>query len=222
MPYEINSSNLPSYVKDKPKEVRAKWIHIFNSVYAEHGEEMAFIVANKWLKRFYAENKYIKRSIVVLSVDKSQGFIKRSDDGNEYITLLLGDLEPHLDGKVYTEELLKGWADDINKGETVIGDIDHTSYDKILSSLMTDEQVKAYLKRKPGIAKSVKAIFDKGKLWIRAMIDKRYRRIIENSKGVSAEAIVNTDGQNIKNGKLLGFTFNVNTTPAVRNAGVVA
>ena len=117
MPYTVDSQDLPSYVKGRPREIIIRWVDIFNTVYKENGEEMAFIVANKWLKKYYDEHKYVKRCIVEFNTDPSQRLISRSDDGEEYITLVLGSTEPHKDGLVYSETLLKKWESDINKGK---------------------------------------------------------------------------------------------------------
>jgi hypothetical protein len=223
MPYTADSQNLPTYVKGRPREIVQKWVEIFNSVFAENGEEMAFIVANKWLKKYYDEHKYVKRCIVELDVDSSQKFISRSDDGEDYVTLVLGSTAPHKDGLVYSENLLKKWESDINSGKLGIGgDIDHELYDKLLDAGLSDDRIRKELKSKPSIAKALKAIFEDGKLYLRAMIDKRYRKIITESKGVSAEAFVKMDNNVATDGELLGFSFNIKTTPADNFAGVLA
>ena len=220
MPYTVDSKNLPSYISNKSEGVKAKWVSLFNKIYKEKGEEEAFIVANTWLKRHLSsEAKLIKRSFIELEMDSSKGFIKRSDDGEDYISFILNSTVPHKDGRVFTEAMLQKWAEDINKGEVVIGDIDHQHYDKALATL-TDDQVRHALKKKPGIAKAVKAIYDKGKLWVRAMIDKRYRKLIEKAKGVSVEALCSWADNIAVDGDILGFTFNVNTEPADSMAGI--
>ena len=88
----------------------------------------------------------------------------------------------------------------------------------------TDKKIIETLKNKKGIAKSLKAIFENGRLWVRAVIDKRYKKLIQNSKGVSAEAFItetdDTDKKVLK-ADLLGFTFNINTKPADFGAVVV-
>jgi hypothetical protein len=223
MPYTVDSENLPSYVKGRPREIIQRWVEIFNSIYTDNGEELAFVVANKWLKRYYETHKYVKRCIIQMDVDSSQKFISRSDDGEEYITLVLGSTEPHKDGLVYSEELLKKWEGDINQGKLSIGgDIDHELYDKLLDSGLSDDTIRKELKSKPSIAKAFKAIYENGKLFLRALIDKRYRKIITESKGVSAEAFVKMNNNKAIDGELLGFSFNVNTTPADNFAGVLA
>jgi hypothetical protein len=212
---------LPTYVESKPEFIKRGWTEVYNSS-SQHGEEIALIAAHGWLTRQKAEPEFIKRSMVHFEIDTSQGFIKRSlDDNEDYITLILNGTEPHKDGMQFSEAMLQKWADYINKNP-IIGDVDHSEYDKLLSSALSDDDVKTYLKSKRGIAKSVKAVFEKGKLWVRALIDKRYKKLIEESKGVSVEAIVKKENNVAVDGDLLGFTFNILTTPADSLAGVVA
>jgi hypothetical protein len=212
---------LPSYVESKPEFIKRGWEEVYCSS-TKHGEEVALIAANNWLTRQKVEPEFIKRSLVHFDIDSSQGFIKRSlEDNEDYITLILNGTEPHKDGVQFSEAMLQKWADYINKNP-IIGDVDHSEYDKLLSSALSDDDVKTYLKSKRGIAKSVKAVFEKGKLWVRALIDKRYKKLIEESKGVSVEAIVKKENNVAVDGDLLGFTFNILTTPADSLAGVVA
>jgi len=215
---------LPSYIKNKPEEIQKKWLSIYTRVEKELGKPEALIAANGWLKRELAKQKFLKRSVVNFEIDSSDGeFIKRSTEGDDYISLVLNTTSPHYDGRIFTEDLLRGWADYINKNP-IVGDIDHTQYDELLSGFNSDKKIIETLKNKKGIAKSLKAIFENGRLWVRAVIDKRYKKLIQNSKGVSAEAfITETDDSDKKilKADLLGFTFNINTKPADSGAVVV-
>ncbi len=219
MPYNnINDESLPSYIKNKSEVLRKKWIQIFNSTYKKEGEEIAFIVANKWLKNQIkittttAKTEQVTREIIRFSVDTKE-LIKKTDNGEEYISAVLTDNLSDSEGTKLPDEILKKWETHINNNP-IIGDIDHEEYDKLLSSGLTDEEVQERLREKPGIAKAIKAIYEKGKLWIQAIIDKRYKKVIEKSKGVSIEAIITKDGNGkIIDGDLLGFTFGINHTP---------
>jgi hypothetical protein len=223
MPYSTSSTNLPEYVKKLSDKLKEGWIAVFNAAFEKYGESQALLIANAWLKKQVPARKMIKRSVVVLDLDTSSGFIKRSRSGEEYVTFVLNSTQPHRDGKVFSESMLKKWAKTINENPTMVGDVDHLLYDKVLDSSISDETARSILKNKPGIAKMVQAVYEKGKLWVRAIIDKRYKKIVEKSKGVSAEAYIsNWDGEVATDGDLLGFTFNVNTTPADYSAGVVA
>lgn len=224
MPYTLSSSNLPSYIKNKPDHIKMQWISIFNAIYKDKGEETAFMVANGWLKRHLKKKAtMIKRSIVRFDVDRtSPEFIKRDNSGEDYISFVLSDTQPHYDGKIFTESLLKKWVDSINSGQTITGDFDHEYYDRLQQSGISDEQVRVELKQKKGIAKSIKAFYENGKMWIKALIDKRYKKLVEKaSNGVSAEALCTFDGNEAVDGELLGFTFNLATQPAIQGAGVM-
>jgi len=222
MPYTgPDDSKLPSYIKSRSLEVRKKWVAMFNAAYKKYGEERAFIIANTWLKKQVKSRKFVKRSALTFDVYEKRGFIKRASNGDEYITLVLNTTKAHKDGIEFTEKMLREWAEQINKNP-IVGDVDHLLYDKVLKSNMSDEQIRSVLKSKPGIAKTVRAVFQKGKLWVKAIIDKRYKRIINKAKGVSAEAFCTWEGNKATSGDLLGFTFNLKTTPADSYAGVVA
>jgi hypothetical protein len=222
MPYTgPNDSNLPSYVKKREEAIRKKWVAMFNKVYEQSGESKALIIANTWLKKQVQSKSFVKRSALSFDIDESQGFIKRSDNGDDYITFVLNTTTPHKDGVVFSEEMLRKWADYIN-ANPIVGDIDHKLYDEVLHSGMSDDMVQSVLKSKKGIAKTLRAVYENGKLWVKAIIDKRYRKVIEKSNGVSAEAFCTWNGKKAIDGDLLGFTFNVRTTPADSFAGVRA
>jgi len=225
MPYTIKSTNLPSYIKKLSLVNKKKWISIFNSVYKKDGEKQAFLVANTWLKKHVKKKQILARTKQIrerisFEVDTSSEFIKRTDDGDDYISFKLADnLKDDL-GLQLPEFVLRSWEKAINENP-IVGDIDHEEYDKLLQAGYSDEQVKEMLRNKSGIAKTIKAIYKKGKLWIRAIIDKRYRNLIAKSKGVSMEAIVTRDADgNVNGGDILGFTFGIKHTPVVHGTGV--
>lgn len=221
MPYSgINDSKLPSYVKKLPDSARSKWVAIFNEVYNREGEELAFIVANNWLKKHVKKQSVEANTSQAVVIEKvsfdlsGEQLVKLSEAGEEYIDFVLADTGIIRNGDQYPEALLMKWLEQINNG-LFVGDIDHEEYDKILSSTASAEQAAELIKNtKKGIAKSLRAIYEKGKLWVRAIIDKRYKRLIENAKGVSLEAIISRDANNkVVDGDLLGFTFAVKDDP---------
>lgn len=224
MPYKgADDRNIPRHIRILPEGLRKLWVNVFNRVFEERGEATAFIVANSIVKKRLSKTEFVKRSIVKLELVKEDGqFIKRSDDGEEYITFKLATTSLHKDGKQNSEKFLKRTADEINSGKLFVGDIDHEFYDKIVNSTLSNDTIKNMLKNKKGIAKAIKAVYEKGKLWVKAFIDKRYKRLIEKSKGVSIEAIVNEDEDGKMDGEMLGFTFNINTNPAEYGVGVTA
>jgi hypothetical protein len=206
---------IPSYVKKLSKESQEKWASVYNH-FAPRGDEVAFIAANSWLQKHMSTHlaacSVKVRSVVHFDIDTtSPEFIKRTDSGEEYITAVLQDVYGDKDGVRWTPEILQRFADQINNGPALIGDIDHAEYDKILSAAMTDAEVETMFRQKKGIAKSVKAIFENGRLFIKALIDKRYKKVLqEQANGLSLEAVVTKDEDGrVTDGKLLGWTFTV-------------
>lgn len=229
MPYTgKDDSKLPSYVKKLGDDSRSKWVAIFNRVAANEGEEMAFIVANNWIKKHVKKQSVTGNTVKAVVIEKvsfdlsGEQLVKLSSAGEEYVDFVLADTGRILNGDQYPESLLQKWLTQINNG-IFIGDIDHEEYDRILSQASTVEQAAELIKNtKKGIAKSLKAIYDKGKLWVRAIIDKRYKKHIEQAQGVSLEAIVTKDAYgNVIDGDLLGFTFAIKDSPINPRAVIV-
>jgi len=230
MPYTTKSKDLPSYVSKLSPEKKSKWVAIFNKVFATDGEQTAFIVANSWLKKQSAaheKSEAIARTsnieTIQFTIDETSEFITRTEDGQEYVSFKLADTVKDKFGVQLTEVVLDKWTAMINKGETVLGDIDHEEFEKLVNSGASESQVKKAIKSKFSIAKAIRAIKENGKLWVKAIIDKRYRKLIKESKGVSLEAIVRRDAEgNVLDGELLGFTFGVKKNPVISGTEVYA
>lgn len=229
MPYNnLNDSMLPSYIKKLPENIRKKWVSIFNTAYEKYGEKKAIIISNKWLKTTITKKETVAKtektlSLIKFEVDDSKELIKKADNGEEYIDFIMADNEKDSAGDSYPETLLTKWAKQINSGDVILGDLDHEEYDRLIKAGYSVDEVMAKLKEKKGIAKTLKAIVQKGKLWVRAIIDKRYKKVIkEKAKGVSLEALVTRDESgNIKDGDLGGFTFGVGCNPVNDRAVIV-
>jgi len=211
-------SFVPTYVKNKSPQVQAKWESIYMASHAKYGRDKAMLLSNTWLKNQIKPKSFLKRSTIKFELAEGKTFLKRDKSGEEYVTLVLANDQPHSDGKFFTEADLKRFEKQINMN-SVVGDVDHLLYDKLLNSNMSDDMIINTLKNKPGIAKTMKAIYQKGKLWVRAFIDKRYKKIVEKSMGVSVETVCDST---TKEWNILGFSFNINTSPAIAGAGVVA
>jgi len=228
MPYTgANDTELPEYISKLPPAIRARWVAIFNSVLKTNGETMAFLVANKWLKRAASARggKIVARTYQVerlkLELDNSKELIVRTENGEEYVSFKLADVFRDKFGVKLPEFLLRTWEGAINSGKVILGDVDHEEYQRLLEEGHSEEEIKERLKEKPSIAKAVKAVFDGGKLFVKAIIDKRYKRLIEKSKGVSMEALVLRDEQgNVVGGDLIGFTFGVKQDPVISGTEV--
>ena len=221
MAITISSPNIPAYVSNKPERIRKRWVEIYNAVVDSEGEEAAFIAANGWLKRELEKlAQFNKRSTLKFEASDAQ-FIKRTENGDEYVSFKLADTQLDSFGVKLSDDVLKNWADYINNNNPLVGDIDHEFYDQVLSGMYETDEIIEKLRSKKGIAKGVQAVFEKGKLWVKALIDKRYRKVIERSKGVSLEALINRDeNNNVIGADLLGFTFAVQQDPVISGTEV--
>jgi len=202
---------IPEYISNKDKELQQKWLTLDLAL----GRSSA----NQWLESHIQSVNLIAQTketeclerLVFIPVVNDQELIVQTDGDEEYVDFVLADsLVPSNDGKEWDSSLLQRWIADINNGLQVKGDIDHEEYDRFLKSGLPVEQVAEMIKHaKKGIAKTVKAFFDKGKMYVRAIIDKRYRKIIEKANGVSLEALATKNKATGKydQGNLLGFTF---------------
>jgi len=219
MPYTPRSKKLPEYIKKLTPSTREKWVNVFNTVEAKEGEQVAFIVANSWLKRRLKSIATLGRTDntvekVTFVVDSSKELIQRTEKGEDFISFKLAEVGVDKLGQPWPEFMLKKWASQVNDGLTVVGDLDHKEMESLIKGNAPDELIEKKLREKPSIAKAIKAVFDNGKLWLKAVIDKRYKKLIQESKGVSLEAVVERDSNNnVIDGNLLGFTFGVDRDP---------
>jgi len=229
MPYtNKEDKSLPSYVRKLPDSLKAKWISIFNSTYESEGEEVAFVVANTWLKRQLKEKRVAARTghkmdIITFEIDETKELISRTENGEEYVSFKLADVFKDKFGVQLTKGVLQKWADAINSGATVLGDSDHEYYDKLINLGYSEDEIKSEISKKPSLAKAVQAVVEKGRLWVKALIDKRYKKQIKNSKGVSLEAIITRDSNDqVVDADLLGFTFGIKHDPVISGTEVYA
>lgn len=225
MPFDgPNDKTLPNYVRKLSPKVRARWVAIFNSVFDRSGEAAAFKTANAFLR----DNVTGKSNEVVsaktgrdveyytLSFEFPQDeiVIKASANGDQYIEAVLTDANTDLDGFSVDEPFLYELADQINRNG-IVGDFDHLELEKLKAAGLDKDTITASMKIKRGVAKAVKAFVEKGKLWIRASIDKRYKNRILKSKGLSLEGrfVRDTSTNKYVGGTIFGFTFGEQMTP---------
>lgn len=201
----------PEYV---PFDYRTQWSAIYTSA-LQNGNEYATIVANKWLLETAPVAKP-RTDIMTLAFEFPQEqLLAQAEDGDLYMSAVLADNQPTLTGHTFPEEILQKFADDINQN-TAIGDMDHEYFDRLIAKGLSDDQIVQALKSKPAIVRAVKAMVDKGKLWVRLFIDKRYKNLVQRAKGLSLEALSKTNPvtKRVNDAKFLGFTLNMNSTPA--------
>jgi len=219
----VNVPDLPGYLENLDNATKAKWYTIYRSTAEEEGDDIALLAANLWLQRQTATaNPEPVLERVKFDLDATQPeLITRSENGQEYISFKLADVFEDKFGVALNADILRNWADKINSGAELKGDIDHEEYDRLIALGLSEEEIKEQLVGKNGLATAVQAVFEKGKLWVRALIDKRYKKAIGKAKGVSMEALITRaeDGQVI-DGDLLGWTFAVNDTPGVHGTEI--
>lgn len=201
---------IPHYVEKLPDADRGKWKQVYDH-FSTQGEAVGLIAANSWLQKQVQErlNSPVTREIISFHVDTSKEFIKCTDSGEEYVDAVLQDVYGDVDGRKWTPQMLQHLADQVNEDNPIVGDVNHSEYDRIMRAAMSDDEVEQMFKEKKGIAKSVKAVYKDGKLWLRSIIDKRYKKLLlEKAKGLSIEAVVtkNDRGEEV-GGKILGWTF---------------
>jgi hypothetical protein len=221
---------IPNFV---PSHLKDQWSTVYTSA-LPRGDAFATVFANQWVLQNALVQEPVKRSAETLSrlsfTIQEEQLIARTEDGEDYMTAVLSDNQPYIvpssDGKItverFSDSVLQKFADIINK-EQLVGDTDHEFYDSCLNQNLSNEQIKRALKQKPGIAKAVRAVIDKGRLFLRLLIDKRYRKVLEKAKGLSLEALVSKDQNGtVLDGDLLGFTFAIDQTPVNQRAVMVA
>ncbi len=217
MPYiNINDPKLPSYIKKLPSNVRKKWVVVFNSVFSKEGEKTAFIIANGMLDKWLVKrSKHVKKQKKLLFEKAKRSLVKRSD-GFYTIDFVLTDILRDSTGLRMSLPLLEKWAEQLNSTIQIFGDTDHEEFDIVADSdLSSDEAIRVLRNSKKGFAKSIKAFIEKGKLWIRALVDPRARDIVNKAKGISLEADLEIDVRTntAVDGELGGFTFATKSNP---------
>jgi hypothetical protein len=217
----------PEYVKKLGDNVTKKWTAAYTAS-LPYGEGPAFFAANQFLQNNLIQESIIARTkditpveTFTISLDSSEQIISRTEDGDEVISFKLADVFEDKFGVKIPEEILQSWADAINSGKTLLGDVDHDYLNQLATKGLSLQEIKTAMNQKPGIAKTVKAVLDKGRLWVQAVLDKRYKKIVEKSKGVSLEAHIRRDAQgNVVDGSLLGFTFGIKKDPVIEGTGI--
>lgn len=231
MPFNLDSDNLPSYVRKQPLTLAKRWIEIFNQYFESDDSAVAWTMANAWLTRAIEFNKeqdeeVEKENLELIDVKfetEDEEIVIRAEGDNEFIDFILADLDKDEYGTGYDEDFLVELESQINSN-SLIGDFNHELQYRLVEAGVSVEGIKSRMKNKNGIAKAVKAIYENGKLFIRTTFDKRYRNRIQNSKGVSIEGAFVRDKNTNKfvGGTVFGFSFiddaklNLGNTRAVR------
>jgi cation transport regulator ChaB len=156
-------------------------------------------------------------------VEASETNIVMNSETEELIMeAILADTSHNTDGLRFTELELQSIADQINMYGSTLPDVDHEKLMTLIKRHGRDQvAIMNSLKNEKGIFKSIKAAVEKGKLWIQAVLDKRYKNHTDKFKALSIEAFADRDGDRLINPIYLGFTFtNTPKLPVAQIASV--
>lgn len=216
-----NINNLPTEIRKLPYKAQETFLEVANDSYGRTNDStVSSKVAWELIKsKFHKiDGKYVAKAFMpnlyTFDLEMNEDFVMKSEDGNYYLEGVLADIFTDSQGWKFSEEGLKDFAEQINAGQ-IIGGITHKEYQELLmkySHLPNDEFIAKALSERKGILKTVKAIYEKGKLWIKAIIDKRYLKQIKKFKKMSIEAFIPHKYQDkinktYKKGRVLGFAL---------------
>jgi hypothetical protein len=138
--------------------------------------------------------------------------VMNSETEEIILDAILADTTPNTEGKFFTDEELQSISEQINVMGSTLPDVDHEKLNSLVKKFGNNyDAIVAELKKEKGIFKNIKATFEKGKLWIQAVLDKRYKNHTEKFKSLSIEALAKSDDNGrLRNPKYLGFTFTNN------------
>lgn len=221
MSYKDNNS-LPKEIKALPAKAQTLFRNTFNRVIKTESEATAFKVAWKIVGSKFKKvgNEWIAKgmgfNLFTFSMEnKGNVFIQKGEDGEHYLEAMLTDDMLDSQGNRFTSNALQSYATQINE-HGLAGFITHKDYkDFCMKWGHLPESIfiaKARNERK-GILKTVKAIYEKGKLWIKALIDKRYLNRVKQFDRVSIETVVPNRfqvGNNYTGGFPIGFALDHN------------
>lgn len=148
--------------------------------------------------------------------------IMNSENEELVIEAILADNTLNTEGKFFTEEELVDIAAQINLHGSTLPDVDHEKLKGLIAKYGNNmDAIKHELKSEKGFFKSIKAVVEKGKLWIQAALDKRYKNHTDKFKKLSIEAVADSDNDGrLRKPTYLGFTFT--NTPKLAGASVVS
>jgi len=208
---------IPDYVAKHGDVVANEWLSVYDSFADKVGDEWALIIANQWLltKPVVCTKDSCEPVVMSLSFVKDGSLVKNSD-GTSYVDFVLTDNGYNRQGMKVSENLMLKWVDMINnKTLKIKGDVDHKDWDTLMNNGVSKESFISTLRKfKKSFAEGVKAIYDNGKMWIRAAIKPGYEDLVAKATGVSLEADLEIDKDGVAvDGELGGFTFTINTEP---------
>jgi len=221
MPYNT-IKELPASIRKLPIGAQNIFLQVFNKSYDKNGEEIAFKIAWTAVKSKFkkVKDKWIAKGLghelyTFTLENKEKLFVQKGKDGEFYLEGVLSTTTPDSLGYRFTTDTLQDFARQINK-RGVSGSITHEEWERLklkYSHLTEAKFISKALKERKGILKVVKAIYQKGKLWVKAIIDKRYLNRIKQFKTMSIEALVPKkyqQGRTYTGGTVLGLALDNN------------
>lgn len=166
----------------------------------------------KWVAR---TSDFIDVQYYTFTATPAEHFIERTEGGALVHNYILTDLFPDKMGTAPTEAMLNKWASWLNEHKPEV-DTDHEMFQAMKEQYGGNVKlVERAMRFKKGIAKTLKAFVDKGKLVVSLVFDKRYEKFAERVKGLSVEAAVKVDNntRKWKDGQLFGYTLAMNQNP---------
>lgn len=226
---------IPASVKAiLPKEGKEYYEQVYLNSYSRNKDELlAHQVAWKLTR---SKMKEVNGQLVCNSEDFAQPklysfeadfqgevLIRNSDNGELEMDIVLANTSPRKsDGNYFTEEELQIMAEQINSYGSTLPDVDHAVMQKLLAQYGNNKvAILNAVKKEKGIFKKIQALVREGKLWVRAIFDKRYKNHVQKYNKVSIEAFATPDNSGrLRNPTYVGFTFT--PTPQLEGVGVAS
>lgn len=225
--------NIPKSIQNVlPQAGQKMYADVYKKSFSKHGDDVLAsnvawaIVKSRFQKQdqgFVAMDSHFK-PVEMFKFDveaKDELLIKNGEDGEVIVEGVLADTSRNTEGKYFAEEDLMSIAEQINKFGSTYPDVEHEKLNEVYDMYFNNPQkVLSELKTRKGLFTSIKAIYEKGKLWIKAHLDKRYKNHISKFRGLSIEAF----GKSLPDGRVTnpiyaGFTFT--NTPKLKAAQLV-
>lgn len=210
----MNVSNLPTKTKAKYLSIRNSYPNKNHGILASN----LYLLQNK--QEFIANSEEAITKVTFDIIEEE--FITQNDVQERYVTGVIAKKGANKKGLNWSEESLLEMRDAINS-DSFIADEDHILYNELMSGNHTTEYITQALKSKSGgVAKTVKAIYENGKLFVRFLVDKAMD--LSKFTGISIEGLFkrDKDTNTVLGGTFMGLTFTKNTTAAMYETGLIS
>lgn len=224
--------SLPEYIRTiLTEEAQEYFLKVYTLAYKNYDDDTSFQIAWEATKlklqksgnTYVIHNHYYKTPEVhEFEMNEEETNISMNSETEEIIMdAVLADTNPNTDGKYFTEQELEDLAFQINTFGSTVPDVDH---EKLMALVKkhgrNHDAIMHELKNEKGIMKNIKASVEKGRLWIRATLDKRFKNHLDKFKALSIEAFADVENNRYSNPKYLGFTFTNN--PKLKGARIAS